>query len=365
MVLLLQRNGYEISVVTPKIYKESRYYEMQGGIKIYRFPFLSGNRLLIEYEKIPYVRMVLYYITGLLFVTFVIVKQRCGLIHAHWAIPTGLIAVIARFLVRKPFIVTIHGSDFRLAMEKSSFIKKLFLFVCKKAGHIICVSEILRREIENLGIEGKKISTLPMGVGEGFLAPGKYLKNRRENHPITVLSNRKFLPIYNVSLLIRAIPIVLKEEPNVKFIFAGDGPERKNVERQAETLAIGSSIEFLGWVRHEEMAKLLSRSEIYISTSLDDGTSVSLLEAMAAGAFPIVTDIPSNREWISDGENGFLVPIDEERVLAIRIIEAIRNRPLLERARERNLRLVSEKALWSATIEKTERIYEKILSLGN
>jgi glycosyltransferase involved in cell wall biosynthesis len=350
MVLLLQRNGYEISVVTPKIYKESRYYELQGGVKIYRFPFLSGNRLLIEYEKIPYLRMVLYYITGLFFLTFVIVKQRCGLIHAHWAIPTGLIAVIGGFLLRRPFVVTIHGSDFRLAMEKSSFIKKLFLLVCKKASHIICVSEILRREVKKLGIEGKKISAFPMGVGEEFLAQEKYRKNGRENRPLTVLSNRKFLPIYNVSLLIRAIPIVLEEEPNVKFILAGDGPERKNAQRQAETLAVGSSIEFLGWVRHEEMAKLLSRSEIYVSASLDDGTSVSLLEAMAAGAFPIVTDIPSNREWISDGENGFLVPTDEERVLATRIIEAIRNRPLLERAREKNFHVISQKAILSATI---------------
>jgi glycosyltransferase involved in cell wall biosynthesis len=305
--------------------------------------------------------MVSYYITGLLFATFVIVKKRCGLIHAHWAIPTGLIAVLARFLLRKPFILTIHGSDFRLAMEKSSFIKKLFFFVCKKASHIICVSEILRREIENLGIEGKKISTLPMGVDEKFLPPEKYQKNKRDNHPIMVLSNRKFLPIYNVSLLIRAIPIVLKEEPDVRFIFAGDGPQRKHLEKQAENLAIGSAVQFLGWVMHEEMAKLLSRADIYVSTSLDDGTSVSLLEAMASGAFPIVTDIPSNREWISDGENGFLVPTDQEKSLAEKIVEAIRNPDILERSRDKNFRLIKERALWPVAIAKTEEIYKMAL----
>jgi glycosyltransferase involved in cell wall biosynthesis len=116
---------------------------------------------------------------------------------------------------------------------------------------------------------------------------------------------------------------------------------------------------------HEEMPRLLSGTDIYVSTSLDDGTSISLLEAMASGAFPIVSDIPSNREWICDGENGFLVPTHEERVLAARIVETIRNRSLVEKAKQRNLHVVKEKALWSVTIEKTKRIYEMILSEEN
>jgi glycosyltransferase involved in cell wall biosynthesis len=78
-----------------------------------------------------------------------------------------------------------------------------------------------------------------------------------------------------------------------------------------------------------------------------------------------VTDIPSNREWISDGENGFLVPTDKERTLAIQIIKAIRDRSLVEKASQKNLRLVTEKVLWPATVEKTRRIYEKVLSLGS
>ena len=60
----------------------------------------------------------------------------------------------------------------------------------------------------------------------------------------------------------------------------------------------------------------LGQADIYVSTSLHDGTSVSLLEAMGSGAFPIVTDIPSNREWIHHGQNGFLVPVNEEKIFS-------------------------------------------------
>ena len=59
MATLLQKEGYEIAVVTPKIYKKSKYFENQDGIKVYRFPFFARNKLLIEYERIPYLRMIL------------------------------------------------------------------------------------------------------------------------------------------------------------------------------------------------------------------------------------------------------------------------------------------------------------------
>jgi glycosyltransferase involved in cell wall biosynthesis len=179
-----------------------------------------------------------------------------------------------------------------------------------------------------------------------------------DSGPITILSNRNLLPIYNVSLLIRAIPIVLQEEPNTKFFIAGDGPERDHLEKEAKKLNVNSSLQFLGRVPHEEMPNLLARADIYISTSLYDGTSISLLEAMVCGTFPVVTDILSNREWISDGENGFLIPTESEPVLAKRIVEVIRDTKLLAEASEKNRKIIEEKAHWGKNIGKIAKIYE-------
>ncbi len=365
MASLLKTDGYDIAIVTPKIYKKSCYVEEQNGMKIYRFPFFGGNRLLIEYDKIPYLRMCFYYISGFFLTLYALIRHRCQMIHVHWAIPTGLIGVGVAFLSRKPLMVTIHGSDFRLAMDESSFLKRIFLYVCKKANHLHCVSEGMKRELEALGINRGRISAFPMGIESGFLDKEGAQRVGFGKRPTTILSNRNLLPIYNVSLLIRAIPLVLREESKVKCFIAGDGPEREGLEREVKNLNLGDFVQFLGRVPHDTMLNLLGETDIYVSTSLHDGTSVSLLEALGSGAFPVVTDIPSNREWISDGENGFLVPTDEERVLAMRILESIRNRPLVEKARQKNLRLVTEKVLWPATIEKTKRIYEKVLSSEN
>jgi len=365
MALLLHKEGYQISVVTPKIYKDSHYSEEQDGIKVYRFPFFSGNKLLIEYNNIPYLRMILYYFTGFFLTIYALLRNRCQLIHVHWAIPTGLIGVLAGAFLRIPLVVTVHGSDFRLAMDKSSLLKQIFLFVCKRARHINCVSKVMKIEIEQLGIDREKISTFPMGVDEAFYEEGRNRQKKLDGSPLTILSNRNLLGIYNVSLLIRAIPMVLKEEPKARFLIAGDGPERKYLEREAKDLNLGSTIQFLGRISHDAMPGLLTQADIYVSTSLYDGTSISLLEAMASGAFPVVTDIPSNREWVTDGENGFLIPTDEEKFLAKRIVEAIRDQELLERGRLKNFYIAKKKALWPITIEKVKEIYTGLLSSKN
>ena len=365
LAYLLQKDGYAISVVTPKIYKNSHYFEEQKGVKVYRFPFFARDKLLIEYRRIPYLRMLLYYIFGFLLTAYVIHKNRCHLIHVHWAIPTGLIGVLVGRLFGKPLVVTIHGSDLRIATERSGFLMKIFFYVCQRANQIMCVSKLQENEIQKMGVRKEKILTFPMGIDESFLEVGKHRGEKLKGQSYTVLSNRNLLSFYNVSLFIRAIPIVIKEEPNTKFFVAGDGSEREKLTREAKSLDISSYIEFLGRIPHEKMADLLAQADIYVSTSLYDGTSVSLLEAMGSGAFPIVTDIPANREWIISGENGFLVPINEERILGKRIIDAIRNRDLVEKSRIRNFSIVREKVPWPVNMKKFVDIYAELLSGKN
>jgi glycosyltransferase involved in cell wall biosynthesis len=223
------------------------------------------------------------------------------------------------------------------------------------------VSEMMKKEIQTLGLPEEKISTWPMGVDEVFWQCGRNRKKRLNGDPVTVLSNRNLMPIYDVSCLIRAIPLVLKEEPEVRFLIAGEGSEKEKLEREAMHLTRPSSIQFMGRVPHDQMPGLLAGAHIYVSTSLSDGTSVSLLEAMASGVFPIVTDIPSNREWINDGENGFLVSTGNEIKLADRIIGTIRNEELMEKAVERNREIVKEKAYWEGILHKMVELYGQSL----
>jgi glycosyltransferase involved in cell wall biosynthesis len=242
-------------------------------------------------------------------------------------------------------------------------MKRLFLFVCHQAIHLTCVSEVQKEAMVKLGIDEKKISVFPMGIDETILESGKQREKEKGGRPSTILSNRNLQPIYNLPLLIRAIPLILKEEPDTKVLIAGEGPDRKRLEKEANDLRVTSSIQFLGRIPHEEMIDLLAHVDVYVSTSLFDGTSVSLLEAMGSGAFPVVTDIPANREWIAHGENGFLVPPHEEKLLANRVIDVLRSRSLIEKSRANNLTLVGERAVWPISIKKVKEVYKEYITL--
>jgi L-malate glycosyltransferase len=361
LATLLKDEGYRITVVTPKIYSDSPFFEDQNGLKVYRFPFWAGNKLLIEYERVPYLKMIFFYLTGFFLTLYAALRNHCDLIHVHWAIPTGLIALMVKGLLRINMIVTVHGSDLRMAMTGPSVLKKIFVLVCREASHLHLVSEMMKGDIVRLGIPENKVSTWPMGVDEVFLQSGRNRRGKLNGTPLTVLSNRNLLPVYDVSCLIRAIPLVLKEAPGVRFLIAGEGADKENLEREAGHLKIQSSTQFLGRIPHHQMPDLLSQTDIYVSTSLSDGTSVSLLEAFAAGVFPVVTDIPSNREWITDGKNGFLVPAGDEKRLADRILQAIQDAELLENTGKINQEIIKGKANWEGTIGKIIEIYENTL----
>ena len=97
-----------------------------------------------------------------------------------------------------------------------------------------------KEELERIGFASEKITTIPMGVDEVFLETGRNRKVEFDKRSFMILSNRNLLPIYNVSLLIRAIPIVLQEESDVRFLIAGEGPERENLEKEANNLNVAS-----------------------------------------------------------------------------------------------------------------------------
>ncbi len=112
--------------------------------------------------------------------------------------------------------------------------------------------------------------------------------------------------IYSVETLIKAVPFVLNKLPETKFIIAGEGFERRKLKKLAESLRISKNIKFVGQLFEKQIPDYLKLSDIYVSTSLSDGSSLSLIEAMFSGSFPVVTRIPANEEWTKDEVNGFL-----------------------------------------------------------
>src|SRR5208337_1458002 len=155
--LELIKNELEVVVLTPKILKDSAYFEEDGGIKVYRFWFPSSNKQLNQMDSIPVIPMAIYMVSGLIKALRLISTHKPDVIHGNWIVPTGLIAAIAGRLTHIPVINTAHGLDLRISEKQP--VRALFDLAVKLSGKTIVVSSSMR---------SRKILTdseiIPMGV---------------------------------------------------------------------------------------------------------------------------------------------------------------------------------------------------------
>ena len=126
-------------------------------------------------------------------------------------------------------------------------------------------------------------------------------------------------------------------------------------------MGITSAIRFVEWIPHNELPKYLASSDVYVSTSLSDSTSLSLQEAMACELPPVVTDLSANREWVLDGKNGFIVPVNNREILAERIVYLIENKEVMEKFGKSCREIIKEKAEYEREMDRMERIYQELL----
>jgi glycosyltransferase involved in cell wall biosynthesis len=185
----------------------------------------------------------------------------------------------------------------------------------------------------------KPIMTQQYGVDIDRFHPPPYPTARSS----VCLSNRAMVPVSNLESILLAARKLEDQDSSIRIHLAGNGEQSTFLRRRATQLRLGNRISFLGSIDHDQMPEILRSVSIYVSMSGSDGASLSLMEAMACGAFPVVSDIPANREWITDGINGYLVPLNSPDRLAEKLHDAWNHPGLREDAGKHNWSLIREK----------------------
>jgi len=285
------------------------------------------------------------------------------IIHAHYVTNYGMLGAFTGF---HPLVVSAWGSDILVTSKKSKILKILVKFALNKANLITCSGEHLREAITCIGVNPQKMELIFHGVDTKKFKIIEKDKDLAKNLSIlnspTIISTRNFEPIYDIGMLIKSIPLIIKKIPNTKFIIAGKGKQEKYLKDLARSLGVLDTIRFVGWIKHDELAKYLSLSDIYVSTSLSDaGVAISTKEAMACGLPPIVTDIGDNRKWIKDGENGFIFPVNDSESLAEKIIYLLENRNVRKNFGKINRKMIEERIDYYKWMAKMEQLYKKLV----
>ncbi|GAB6173057.1 glycosyltransferase [Paradesulfitobacterium aromaticivorans] len=278
------------------------------------------------------------------------------ILHAHYATSFGLLAVLSGF---HPLVVSAWGSDVLVAPEKSRWLRTVVRRVMQTADALTSDSEYMSGRMENLlQSQPKTLKTVTMGVSRAWF---EQLPQVRKN-PVQILSLRGHQEIYNIDIILKAMTKVIAAIPEAGLIVAGEGPETFNLKNLTKSLGLEGNVSFVGQLPHAEVQTYLNESAVSVSVPSSDATAVSLLETMACGSFPVVTDLPANREWIEDGVNGLIVPARDPDTLASALIRSLEDLNLRENAIAMNREKIHAKAIWENNMAEMEELYRDLLS---
>jgi glycosyltransferase involved in cell wall biosynthesis len=202
--------------------------------------------------------------------------------------------------------------------------------------------------------------------------------------PFVILSTRGWEPIYGVELIARAFVTAARQCPELKLIMLGNGSLAPMLHRIFAKGNIEEQVMFPGQVKYSELPRYYQMADLYVSATHSDGSSISLLEAMACGRPVLVSDIPGNREWVipyasqhikisasplpstlEEGDVGWLFPDGDADALAQAILHAVEQRRNLPDMGRRARALAEQRADWNKNFPNLFKAYDIALSRSN
>jgi len=277
----------------------------------------------------------------------IIQEEQPDIIHVHQANAYGFITALAN-RGRRPLVVTTWGSDV-LTLPHISFLHRWMVqYILKSADAITADAQFMADAINEL------VGPTPVVIANfGVEIATKESIFPREK---VIYSNRMHEPLYRIDeIILQAAPFLLAN-PTWKLRIAASGSETERLKQLVEQHLPVSSVEFIGFQSATENRENYLRSTVYVSIPNTDGTSISLLEAMAYGCLPIVSDLPANREWIESGVNG-IVSSGNLSAELLQILEMDASS-----IQGSNANIIEDKATKKANKLKFEAVYDRIFS---
>jgi len=283
-------------------------------------------------------------------------KLKPDVVHAHYATSCGLTAWVCGF---HPTVVTVHGSDLTIGM-KSGLWRPLLKKIFEHCDCVNTVSKDLEEMVVSLGISRDKIETLTLGIDtEKFRFAERATRDPAQG--LKLVCTRRLEPVFDHQTIIGALVRLKNKGIKIEMTFVGDGSLLDTLRRQTSHAGLDDSVTFAGRVHNDDLPEVLARHNVYLSASLWDGTSLSLLEGMAMGLFPIVSDIKANSAWLSHNADGLLHKVGDADDLAKYIMQLHSNPQLAASAARRNREKVVEHGNRKTNMKRLETIYQELI----
>lgn len=288
-------------------------------------------------------------------------------------------ALLAALAGLHPLISMSWGYDLLVDADRNALWRQATRFVLSRSDLMIGDCDTIRQLAITYGMPNRRIVTFPWGIDLEHFSPqdpGKAAPNSDTgNTPktFTLLSTRSWEPIYGIDTLVEAFLQLAPSQPDLHLTMLGNGSLAAGIKRRFYEAGLIPSqdipserqttrVNFPGQVSFSALPGYYRSSDLYLSASHSDGTSISLLEAMAC-ALPVLTsNIPGNREWVRPGENGWLFRDGDPSAMAAAILEAYQQRSYLAEMGRAARQTAEARADWKINFQKMLQAYQLVTS---
>ena len=305
------QDAFEVHVLAPHTLN-AKIMEILDGVHVHRFRYLPVTWQKLAYEggivprlkqnkwlalQIPFLFFFMFW-SGLRLAK----KYKVDVIHAHWVIPQGFIALLVkRFCSRSlRVMITSHGAD--LFSLNNAFLNRFKAQVFARADCVTVVSQAMRAFCQNdlgmrriihvrsMGIDCKNVFLDRVDHAErsGFIFAGRLVEKK------------------GVRYLLQAFAKLAKERPDEKLLVVGDGTEKKTLIQLNQSLNLEKSVTFQGAVETQELAALFNQAAVAVMPSViaadgdQEGLGLVAAEALACGCITLVSDLPAIQDVHDD-----------------------------------------------------------------
>jgi len=283
-------------------------------------------------------------------------ETRPDIVNTHSGRDTQLAGMAARLLARRPRIVRTR----HLALPITSRFTYSVL-----PDHVVTVSEHVARYLASAGVPADRITAVPTGIDLARYAapPGGGTLRAELGLPaeaplvgtVAILRRKK-----GHAELLEAIPAVLARFPDAHFVFAGDGPQRENIERRIAELGLGNNVHLLGLRR--DVVNVLASLDLFVLPTHQEALGTAFVEAGALGLAAVGSRVDGVPEIVGAGETGLLVPVNNPPALADAIVELLNDAALRQRMGEAARQKVAAHFSRTAMVAGMVGVYRQVLA---
>ncbi|TLD23849.1 hypothetical protein PspLS_06546 [Pyricularia sp. CBS 133598] len=350
--------GHKVIIITHQYPGRTGVRYLTNGLKVYHVPFLVMYRSATfptVFSFFPIFRNI-------------VIREQIDIVHGHASLSSLCHEAILHGRTMGLRTVFTDHSLFGFADPASILTNKLLKFTLSDVDHVVCVSHTCKENtVLRASLDPLMVSVVPNAVVAENFRPVNYTVAGEQTTPppppgphdmVTIVVISRLFYNKGTDLLTAAIPRILGNHPNTRFIIAGDGPKSIDLEQMIEQNVLQDRVEMLGPVRHEDVRNVMIRGQIYLHPSLTEAFGTVIVEAASCGLYVVCTQVGGIPEVLPSHMTVFARPDEDDLVAATgRAIAALRSgRVRTELFHEQVKTMYS----WKNVAMRTERVYDGI-----